>query len=404
MKDSMQGMQPGRHYRMEQDYKEIQMPRKMLYRLRAQLTIVREACELARVDPSTLFIVTLGQRLLREGLTVKTWRHDLPPTIMICSIPSHKLIKRPAVELIQALGRLCGLRQAPYDKAPTLLLHESAVPVFKAMVDCNHALCQRVASRIRSNPNISLGAAAAGEFPTLFERILSRRLQHVPNEELYGSEELCQHNAEFFDPITRHRMLSLLERHFNEKELALIFNMLETLREPDLSPDRSDFSPSEYFTFNEMWGYLMNCDLVEDETRLEERFYNGVVKKLIALAERPETSGASGLIAVAERAGIEHGQGAVPIYLARDSFADGSEWGILTSWNISKWLKTRCSCETRDQESRHFVRCSKCSFWYHQACFADLNQFVVESGGEIEGLMYLCGNCRQNFVDLTDED
>eukprot|EP00045_Choanoeca_perplexa_P001178 m.18294 g.18294 ORF g.18294 m.18294 type:complete len:922 (+) comp10783_c0_seq1:67-2832(+) len=82
---------------------QIRFPSNLNYRDRVLLNIVRKATKLAGFPLEQLKIVGIGMQLLKEGVTLKTTDHQLPPTAMFYAAPAGDDVK-----LIQATGRIAG--------------------------------------------------------------------------------------------------------------------------------------------------------------------------------------------------------------------------------------------------------------------------------------------------------
>ena len=84
----------------------IRFANNMQYRDRVLLDLVLAAAIRAGVPLEQLKVIGIGMQLLREGVTLKTTDHQLPPTAMLYTCPVTDDVK-----LIQATGRIAGRQQ-----------------------------------------------------------------------------------------------------------------------------------------------------------------------------------------------------------------------------------------------------------------------------------------------------
>lgn len=155
------GLEREKHFDHDIEQGILHLPRKMLFRVRTVLTLIHIAAKAAGLSENSLFMVTLGKALVREGLTVKTWTHELPLTCQICPIREDLFDKTPAVNIIQALGRLCGIRGLLHLLAPILITCRKNAEIFKKMVSFNSELIDHISRSSQANPLVTIGQAMA---------------------------------------------------------------------------------------------------------------------------------------------------------------------------------------------------------------------------------------------------
>ncbi len=103
------------------------------YRLRMQLTIVEALMK--RVMCPSYTVITIGNRLIREGITPKTANHTLAPEKMFCLYPNKGFEKRTVISLTQTMGRLCGIRKD--NIKPTLFIRRDCLETFQKVIGFN---------------------------------------------------------------------------------------------------------------------------------------------------------------------------------------------------------------------------------------------------------------------------
>jgi hypothetical protein len=116
------------------------LPSTLIYRTRTQLSLAYKVMELSGLDD--YFIVTMGDRLLKEGIVVKTWQHELAPNAMICGYTHSYFLKRAVDEMLQAIGRLCGIRHDGC--VPTLHLIQRNANQFRDMINIDERIISSV--------------------------------------------------------------------------------------------------------------------------------------------------------------------------------------------------------------------------------------------------------------------
>jgi hypothetical protein len=67
---------------------EVAFVKSACYRIRTVLDVLQKALQLEGVDASRVKIITIGNALLREGVTIKTSDHNLGPTAMVLAFKS----------------------------------------------------------------------------------------------------------------------------------------------------------------------------------------------------------------------------------------------------------------------------------------------------------------------------
>lgn len=103
------------------------------YRLRMQLSLVERIMESLNHPKYT--VITIGNRLIREGVTPKTVYHTLAPDKMFCLYQSNNFAKRTVVALTQTMGRLCGIRRD--NRKPTLYIRGDCLNAFQTVISFN---------------------------------------------------------------------------------------------------------------------------------------------------------------------------------------------------------------------------------------------------------------------------
>jgi hypothetical protein len=121
---------------------KIGLPSTGVYRIRTQLTLTHEVMK--RANCNHVFSVTLGDRLLKEGIVVKTWDHDLPADSLICAYSCKNFMTRAVDELLQALGRLCGIRMGEHGRCPSLYLTDRNAYFFKKIINLDEGLVSTI--------------------------------------------------------------------------------------------------------------------------------------------------------------------------------------------------------------------------------------------------------------------
>lgn len=106
---------------------ELRLPRRGFYRLRMQLSLVEE---LMKKKNRNFSILTIGDKLIKEGITPKTYRHTLAPNRMYGLYCSDSFVHRPLINLLQLFGRLCGLRDI-HGAPPVLYLIKDCIEPFQ---------------------------------------------------------------------------------------------------------------------------------------------------------------------------------------------------------------------------------------------------------------------------------
>ena len=214
--------------------------------------MIAGACERSGVDVNSLLIITLGDRLLKEGLTVKTRCHKLAPTIGISTMTEAALLRKPAIDTAQSFGRLSGRRQNAADgipdRCPVLLVPRNSVDHIKAVVGFNRDLTKRVGHRLRKNSAMSLGEATAGIVPSNIPHIVRPRV------------ELGRTIAEIFpgcftahDAQKRAKLVEFINENFADRdEKAILFKIFDYIRDP-VHEYASDAGPSSFIDFKELW-------------------------------------------------------------------------------------------------------------------------------------------------------
>lgn len=103
------------------------------FRLRTQLSLVEVLMRKLSLEKYT--VITLGGRLIREGITPKTQLHTLAPEKMFCLYPRRAFESRTVVALTQTMGRLCGTRSDGI--LPTLYIRDDCLEMFRKVIEFN---------------------------------------------------------------------------------------------------------------------------------------------------------------------------------------------------------------------------------------------------------------------------
>lgn len=185
------GLEQGIDYDMD-SAGVVHLPSKMNFRVRSALTLILEACKLAGIAQDSLLLATIGKTLLKEGLTVKTWSHELAPTVEICPIDHDKFSYILSVEVLQAFGRICGIRKD--GSAPFLVVRSDILESFRNIVSFNEELIKVLAQATREHPRTGLRMTIGDALrqiqrqPTLQipTQIAKRKVQVFPSECYFG--------------------------------------------------------------------------------------------------------------------------------------------------------------------------------------------------------------------------
>jgi hypothetical protein len=97
----------------------FRFPRTSYFRLRTQLSIVD-----AIFHEHKYLVITMGNKLLREGITPKTYKHKLAANGMFYCDNWTSFKSRPIVDVIQRVGRICGTRPDNDPKPDIFMIHE----------------------------------------------------------------------------------------------------------------------------------------------------------------------------------------------------------------------------------------------------------------------------------------
>ena len=340
------------------------LPSKMCFRVRTALTLIREACRLASVDPSDLLLVTIGKTLIREGLTVKTWSHELPPTIQLCAIDEAKFNTIPAVELEQALGRICGLRSPPYDQAPVLLVRKANVADFKNIVAFNARVIHILAQEFSKNPRMTIGEALRlvpvqdddKPVPNPPQQLVRRKLQQKESKDYFDAQEESRDTLQF-------RKFLLDEKNFSAEERIALSKACIHLRKE--SGDLRNFEPSTWLSAQELARIV---DYPKFESLVDDKLMKLAQRVDVPFFEKLEDLDGD----MALEVDIEDVDEQAFVLIAKD-IREGSDsygqLGLIMRFDDCANIFVKCKCGYSEQLSEEeMAECRCCKWRYHRSC------------------------------------
>ena len=368
----------------------VHLPSKMNFRVRSALTLILEACKLAGIAQDSLLLATIGKTLLKEGLTVKTWSHELAPTVEICPIDHDKFSYILSVEVLQAFGRICGIRKD--GSAPFLVVRSDILESFRNIVSFNEELIKVLAQATREHPRTGLRMTIGDALrqiqrqPTLQipTQIAKRKVQVFPSECYFGGSpdklmvdpDLVEFRTFLLSKLSHTELVALTKACLRLRSISERAGCTE--REPSIW--MSDVELAKLVDYDEFPALVKKC------RRWGKDYGMPFIEKLDDMV--CDISIDPTIEDIDERAFL---------LVAKDKGQPGSESygrnGLIVRYNECDALFIRCGCPEAEQvgavELSSFLRCSSCCWQCHRPCN---RQHFTDPGSAASD--FICGVCR----------
>jgi hypothetical protein len=348
---------------------ELSLPRVGgYYRLRTQLSMVEELMK--RKNCQKYSVITIGGRLLKEGITPKTVNHTLAPEKMFCLFPYRGFPSRTVIALIQTMGRLCGPRNDGV--RPELYMREDCLVGFSRSINFND-YAMRLVNKFQHRPTV--------------HEIMTTKLEEAKNPDNPLIKSVFA--QDIWEQIELPHTIMAMRRFFLaqftsdddqsnfdfQKDIKGMVNLLLYMKEESLDDDQMDD-----------WYYRKDFECVgkKEAERLIKLFFENDVEDWVDRSLEDYESEFP--------VGVRH----FPNQSADERIGIRLQNG---SWDIDDGLVV-CTCHNLCAQpvtlDCSFTRCSSCKLHYHDVCQPCLTHTVRNNESTF------CSRC-QNSVERASK-
>jgi hypothetical protein len=379
----------------------LEMPNSRFFRVQTALSLIQKAWEKADAQVKAdkeLFIISVGKTLFREGLTIKTRDHELPPTCLVCSDAGDTFDEMPSITAIQGLGRVCGIRSERYNKAPVTLVCKEVKGIFEKMAKFNEDNTETLSLKLMQNPNMTLGAAMRSmnrPSSVLPNRVGPHALQLGPTIEYFGriNEQLTilEAHHKFRDQVrgfasgeTARILVSNIVYYMraedDDEDPTLVLNcdeILECLKKRNAQFLNYISEPTVQRIYNEIWGNSVSASKINGDFVLRQSI------------DAEEIKGLHHLHPLTDEFDME--QDEYPVVICVESHSK-KRLGLCATRSFDPRVVLHCTCpelrHTPPQmtiSTRDLKECDFCHWHCHIPCVCDESvRYAIE---------FECPNC-----------